>query len=392
MVKALRAVFMVVLPSIFVVFAVVVWPWDLEAPWKRFAMFNPGGYSFLDNGDTRGNCTERQNIVFIKTHKVGGTTLATILYRYGYQRDLSFVINRRKDWNGHLRTLSIDKENPGKTLLPPRDREKRRRFKYNICNIHALYDRPVMDSVMENDTFFVILLRDPVSQFESAFDFFHMDQEIKPLKGKSDPLAFFFTNPNFFMAQASKVRRRDLRNNQFYHLRLSWRFYEDDNFIKTTIKRLDAELDLVMILEYFDESLILLKKKMCWTYLDILYVKKNQRIKKTKVTNEVAEEIRKWNKADTMLYDHFKRKLFSEIEQYGPSFYDDLNRFREMQRSVTRQCVNSRKVVSNNGKTFEYGSRRRDDDICQVLTRDTQTWFQKIWQSQLGLPIRPRWI
>ena len=40
---------------------------------------------------------------------------------------------------------------------------------------------------------------------------------------------------------------------------------------------LDREFDLVMIMDYFDESVVLLKRLVCWELDDILYFKSNER-------------------------------------------------------------------------------------------------------------------
>ena len=33
---------------------------------------------------------------------------------------------------------------------------------------------------------------------------------------------------------------------------------------------------MVMIMEYFEESLILLREEMCWSFFDIAFIKKNR--------------------------------------------------------------------------------------------------------------------
>ena len=74
---------------------------------------------------------------------------------------------------------------------------------------------------------------------------------------------------------------------------------------------LKQEFDLVMLMEYFDESLVLLKRRFCWKMEDILYFELNERmgIEKQDVTSQVREQIRKWNSADVLLYDAFNQML-----------------------------------------------------------------------------------
>ena len=49
---------------------------------------------------------------------------------------------------------------------------------------------------------------------------------------------------------------------------------DDCEAVRSQIYSIDSEFDLVMIAEYFDESLILLKNLMCWTTEDIAFVRR----------------------------------------------------------------------------------------------------------------------
>ena len=47
--------------------------------------------------------------------------------------------------------------------------------------------------------------------------------------------------------------------------------------IERHINDLAEKIDLVLIMEYFDESLVLLKRELCWDLDDVVYFKLNQR-------------------------------------------------------------------------------------------------------------------
>lgn len=89
-----------------------------------------------------------------------------------------------------------------------------------------------------------------------------------------------------------------------FHLGLSYRYFQNYTAVKNYIKFLNKEFDLVMIMDYFDESLVLLKRLLCWEIDDILYVKLNERKdneKATRLSGSVQDNIRRWNKADVLL-------------------------------------------------------------------------------------------
>lgn len=60
--------------------------------------------------------------------------------------------------------------------------------------------------------------------------------------------------------------------------------------IKKHIDELAEKIDLVLIMEYFDESLVLLKRELCWDLDDVVYFKLNQRSQEYKQQNITAEQ------------------------------------------------------------------------------------------------------
>ena len=54
--------------------------------------------------------------------------------------------------------------------------------------------------------------------------------------------------------------------------------------IRKHIDDLAEKIDLVLIMEYFDESLVLLKRELCWDLDDVVYFKLNQRSQEYKQT------------------------------------------------------------------------------------------------------------
>ena len=117
--------------------------------------------------------------------------------------------------------------------------------------------------------------------------------------------------------------------------------YKNLTKVKQDLARIAREFDLVLITEYFDESLILLKKALCWKFEDILYVKMRERLKtrKEEISNRTKEQILKWNSADWMIYDFFNRTLWRKIQEYGPGFWKDLRLFRGMNAQAHKFCL-----------------------------------------------------
>lgn len=62
-----------------------------------------------------------------------------------------------------------------------------------------------------------------------------------------------------------------------FDLGLQHKYYNDPATIRKHINDLAEKIDLVLIMEYFDESLVLLKRELCWDLDDVVYFKLNQR-------------------------------------------------------------------------------------------------------------------
>ena len=97
---------------------------------------------------------------------------------------------------------------------------------------------------------------------------------------------FFFVPrpPNIFNNGCNKNRISFIRNLMMFDLGLSYRYFQNYTAVKNYINYLNKEFDLVMIMDYFDKSLVLLKRLLCWEIDDILYVKLNERKDNEKAT------------------------------------------------------------------------------------------------------------
>lgn len=74
-------------------------------------------------------CTPKKNVVFLRTHKTGSSTLQAILYRYGELNDLTFALPEVGSNLGAPR------------LFHPRFIRASKNKKYNMLIGHARYDK-----------------------------------------------------------------------------------------------------------------------------------------------------------------------------------------------------------------------------------------------------------
>lgn len=196
---------------------------------------------------------------------------------------------------------------------------------------------------MDDDTRYITILRHPVQQFESSFYYFEFDRVLH-LKGYADPMKEFLRFPDEYLYNMTLLLN-DLpetmnlvQSGMFYDLGYDFVDTENDKTIQKSIKELEDEFQIVLIMEYFDESLVLLKLELCWQVDDILYIKQNQRLKRFNMGDDVSKRILEWSRADNMLYQHFNRTLWRKINKYGRQFTLELEEFRRLNKHFHNIC------------------------------------------------------
>lgn len=85
------------------------------------------------------------------------------------------------------------------------------------------------------------------------------------------------------------------------------------------VEEVEKVFSLVMISEYFDESLVLLRNLLSWDLDDILYMKLNAwtETSKKKICPDLVEKICAWNSIDAYLYDYFNATLWVKLSDLG---------------------------------------------------------------------------
>ena len=310
-------------------------------------------------------CSPEKHILFLKTHKTGSSTITNIFFRYGDLRNLSFVLSDA-------------------TLLgwPKRFQVKFPRLLQskapNILCSHARFNQKPMNWLFPKQTSkYLTILRNPVDNFESVFRYMKVGYRLGVGNGPDSVQTFLKNGVSFSKFKSVKASPL-VRNPLLYDLGLSFKYYQNLTAVNEYIQFLDKEFDLVMIMDYFDESLVLMKRLLCWQMEDILYLKLNERQDKEKntvLTDDVRENVKRWNKADVLLFEYFNKSFWKKIENEGESFYKELTIFRERKSDMKRACVTNETRLQTvyAGKLVKGYSIRTDlakglQTICKKMT------------------------
>ncbi|CAL4088048.1 unnamed protein product [Meganyctiphanes norvegica] len=327
----------------------------------------------LDNADQRlvsisspttavPTCLPHTHVFFLKTHKCASSTLQNIFLRYGYMKNLTFALPSGANYLG----------NPGdfkysmipKYLMPTSG-------KVDIFAVHTRLS-PDHNKVMPEDTKWVTAVREPVSLYESLFNFFGMKNSYK---FNLDEMA---TKPLEELMKLPRYGDKFGKNQMLFDMG-----YKDNMTVAelmVAIKKVDKKFDLVLVAEHLDESLILLKELLCWSLHDVVFFTKNARradVKKEKMPLETREAILQLNSADSLLYNHFLAKHKLAVEKFGiQKMADEVASLRGLRDEYFEDCGvkevkgkdPSLEFKEYSGLVSSYVIGNNTDENCLVLS------------------------
>ncbi|XP_078000174.1 galactosylceramide sulfotransferase-like [Glandiceps talaboti] len=302
----------------------------------------PGGINDESYKSNIQQCTEpRENITFLKIHKTGSSTIQNILLRYGYKNDLKFVLPPQGHYLGYPNFF--DK----KYMIEAKDGV------YNIFCHHARFNNEVITEIMPPNTIYVTILRDPVTVFESAFTYFLIGRRCGYTDKDPEALEKFLQDP--WSCYNKMARRSHVRNPLFFDFGMEENHFDNDEVISQAIKMIDKKFSLIMIAEYFEESIILLKEHLCWNLEDFKYFKINARNEQSirQLNDDLRVKISSWNNADVKLYEHFNKTFWTKVREYGEEkMKNEVAMLREKNEFWKNQCLQSDEITEKGAGNF----------------------------------------
>ncbi|BFZ12365.1 hypothetical protein BsWGS_15404 [Bradybaena similaris] len=304
------------------------------------------------------NCTEKKNFVFIKGLKCATSTLLGVFYRFGYTRNLSFV-------SPLGRSLWLNWPYP----MTSRDFRPSRRG-YNILTDHSIYTEDVMAAIMPKDTVYISIIREPFAQLQSLFQFFQIAVKAEVPKDVDNPVVAYFSdlkkyesvyqNPDINDRRCVPAGFSLTRNLMSHCLGMPLGFppgtkdiTNDTEAIQQYIQHLDSKFSLIMITEYFYESLVLLRRLMCWSFKDIVFMNYNvgnYSFKTAPVHGPTLNLHRQWSNADYMLYRYFNSTFWRQVSNQGSDFYSEVKTFKHVESQVQNFC----EKLYNDDNSYNY--------------------------------------
>ena len=318
-------------------------------------------------------CDPVKRFIYIKTHKSGSSTLTNIFHRFATKYNVSVALPKRNYFLGWPLSSRIPFSYVA-TVEPPQI----------WCSAHTRYDYELLNEAIPNATF-ITVLRDPVSHFISSWNYWSTADHIREIhpEHKAPTMEEFLHDPSAWWKFAKRSDFDLLQNSASFDLGLDTH-YSTENEVRALIEHMDKHFGLVLITEYMDESLLLLKRMFCWEMEDILYYalkvgvpnaagadggvaaagvgvngsEKNgggggggggvgegdgvvgvvQSLRASPIAENIKSLIRQLDFMDVMLHNHFNKTLWKRIAQ-EKHFFEELAQFREAKEKFRRQCL-----------------------------------------------------
>lgn len=275
---------------------------------------------------------------------------------------------------------------------------------------------------MPVDTFYFSIIRDPVALAESSFAYY---KEVAPAFRKTKGLGDFADDPK-------KYYDPRLRNNHYARNLLAFDFGMDHNanfsvaLAQRGITMIRQTFKLILVSEYFDQSMILLRHALCWPLDAVVSFSLNARQQKPSstgglsrswmgkaaaaaagvggkggrlqartlpnlsLTEEQREKLQQWNALDWYLYKAFNQTFWEEINKFGHTQMEQEVALLRMRRDdLARVClrdggkpVEAHRIRDKNIRPFQSG-------LVKILGYELQSGLDNTTRTACLRMIRP---
>lgn len=169
----------------------------------------------------------------------------------------------------------------------------------------------------------------------------------RPVEQILESLSQYFPGPDWW--------NNPLRNRNSKMLGLSPKNFENNVKIKKFLDNVTSEFLHMIIFEYLDESLIVMRRKLCWEISDIFYLPlrvKNYIYKQQPLSQKLVKILHSWSHADFLLYKTYNETLWKEITRISPGFWKELEFYRIQKNRLSDFCDKFVTLLRNDSREY----------------------------------------
>lgn len=261
------------------------------------------------------------------------------------------------------------------------------------CLTCFLFSVSQVSKVMPADTFYFSILRHPVAMMESIFTYYKNIPAFQKAHSLDD-----------FLNTCWKDYNSSARNNHYAHNILAFDFGFDNNIADgakdlderaaMAVTAIEMDFHLVLISDYFDESMILLRHALCWSLEDVISFRLNSRSEQTRhrVSPGTATKIKKWNTLDWRIYLHFNATFWHKVESLvgQETMKWEVSQLKKLRAKLADTCIKGGRAVDPSKikepdlKPFQYGDAViQGFNLNSHLDRQTKTSCKRLITPEL---------
>ena len=272
----------------------------------------------LDSG------VQRLGLICIKTKKTGSSTMTNILYRFALRYSLNVMTFYRESPNAiHAKELLRGEPQPH----------------FNMIMEHLKFNETYFNAIMPGNKHYISSLRDPFDQLTSEIHF-------KNTRG---------------FARGSSARMKDQLQKSFKKLRdygqkyieISKKYILSEDDLKRYFEILNNKFLLILITEYFDASLVLLKRKLSWTLSDIAYspLKRGVYTIDNNTKKTLISKHKKMKPEEYALFQYFNDTLWNLISsEESSNFWSEVKHYKNINNNISSFCNKYYQILRTNTK------------------------------------------
>ncbi|XP_060581157.1 galactose-3-O-sulfotransferase 2-like [Ruditapes philippinarum] len=257
-----------------------------------------------------------KHISFLKVPKSGSSTTACIFIRFGINNNLSLFLPKRNTISEKMQQKLI------------RDNKH-----YDIFVIHTKYNYLFFSHIVKNSKI-IGTIRKPETRLVSHAFYFRLYKKYPNLYGLSDQA--------FINKVVMDTPRYNVHNIMGSYFGLNNQSITRQSLQKK-LEKLNIEFACVLIMEKFDESLIILKRLLRWSFFDIIYAPKKTKHNDGIYLNErQIKHLEQTNNIEYAIYNYFYIELERKIQNAGHNFVQEVAHFKQILNQTRHFCKNKR--------------------------------------------------
>ncbi|KAK3104159.1 hypothetical protein FSP39_024896 [Pinctada imbricata] len=286
-----------------------------------------------------------------------------------------------RKWNPYSNVISTSETLNDQNVQPlPLNRS------FDLVCFHVLYNRAAFEKYLPKDTTYIGIMRDPYGMFRSILSYFR-PRQVLGYKGK-DPITEFFEKGNYMGMGDIFLTANPLAYE--YGAPIELQQNHNTTLLNAFIKQLEQEFRMIIISDFFEESMVLMRRLLNWGTKDVLYVDLNVSNKsnfKVVATSKHRDLVYKRASLDVVIYKHFYRRLWQQIREEGDDFFDELLEYRRLRRKVNIFC-SEKEYQTDNVMVVEKTPWSEGFEVkymdCKLMTMFEMHFTKMIREKQWG--------